>query len=49
MPRFLLLAILMATVSACGLKGPLYHPDEKPPRSSSKPQSTAPATQSQIP
>jgi len=29
-PKFLLFALVAALASACGLKGPLYRPDEPP-------------------
>jgi predicted small lipoprotein YifL len=29
-PKFLLLALVAALAAACGLKGPLYRPDEPP-------------------
>lgn len=48
--RLLVVVIAGALMCGCGLKGPLYHPGEKPQsKSSVKPPATSPATQGQMP
>lgn len=45
MRRALTLLVLAAMLTGCGLKGPLYMPDGKPPpRQSSKPSTPTPPT-----
>lgn len=48
MRRMFLGLILAGLLAACGSKGPLYHPDDKPaPKPAAKAAASPPATKSQ--
>jgi len=53
MYRILSAVLLAALIAGCGLKGPLYHPDDPPPSKKAAkkpvPPSVAPETKEQTP